>query len=1114
MVDYIENINIGQDIHIPDGETWTTAAKDSNLGSHNWEALTYGNNKFVALGYDGYISTSTDGTTWTTATQNTNLGSNRWISVAYGNNKFVALGEVGYISTSIDGETWTTAAKDSNLGSHIWNALTYGNNKFVALGYDGYTSTSTDGETWTAPTQNTNLGSNSWYAISYGVNKFIVLGNAGYISTSTDGETWTTAVQYSNLSSHNWRNIAYGNNKFVALGGSGYISTTTDGVTWTTSTQVTNLGSHDWTDLAYDNDKFVAIGSGGYISTSPNLTTQDIPIGGDIQDGHWVLSGPTTIDSGKSLAPGKMLGPYDLSTYLPDKNYIYEILLRVDGRTGTTSGNNFRPSLAAGSYSSASDIPSYEVIQPQRCKTVSSSNQRLSTQVILTIYPNDQKFCLYNSSGAAGTATNIALEFHGYKRIGTNGELRWSDLRVNEIGGYNWNAITYGANKFVTLGQSGRVGISSDGGETWSSSAITNLGSHAWYAIAYGNNTFAALGATGYVSTSTDGITWTAATQHSGLGSNNWAAMTCGTTGIRKSFVALSSTGYISSSLDGIYWDTATQSTELGSNGWSGIAYGNGKFVAIGGLGYVSTSTNGYTWTTAEQKPNLSVVSGWTVTFDGTKFIAVSNQGWEATSTDGGYWMVSKHRKLCKNSPWTGVAAGGDSAVVISTIGTISVLNLLEQPVSYIDIGQQVNIKPDGENWTTPVQALASSSSWQSLAFDGTKFVALGGSGYISTTTDGVTWTTPTQVTNLGSHDWTDLVYGNGKFVAIGSDGYISTSTDGTTWTVATQVANLGSGRYWFSIEYIPWNTQTVASNVISNSGMFVAQGIYGYMSTSTDGTTWTAATQASALNANSRQWTGLHEFNSALFSFGFASSKNTAISRVGNSRGVTANWSTAVEYSDLGLEKTFKGVAHDSEKIVAMERYGYITTSTDSVNWSTLTAIDTLANKGYWQGLAYGNNTYVAVSTDGYVSTSPDIKSSRIPIGGEKFRGKMHLTNYPLTSSLSLKSTPNTIDIGGTGGLLPDDGFDYEIQGSMQITTPSTKNTGVYSSLQTANHNYSWVDCCITRTSSTELCNQSFHLIVPANDRTIVITPSNTSNRASTTSSTISHYRRVYKNE
>ena len=241
--------NIGYLSDTASGE-WTPATFNSDLDSRGWSELTYDGTKFVALGYEGYVSTSTDGITWTSAIQVSSLGSHKWISLAYDGTKFVALGYEGYVSTSTDGITWTSAVQDSNLGSYEWIDLIYDGTKFVALGSDGYISISIDGITWTPAVQVSNLGFRSWKALAYDGTKFVALTFNGHVSTSTDGITWTQAIPNINLDLRGWVTLAYDGTKFVALDYNGYISTSTDGITWTQAIQVSNLGSHTWVSLS------------------------------------------------------------------------------------------------------------------------------------------------------------------------------------------------------------------------------------------------------------------------------------------------------------------------------------------------------------------------------------------------------------------------------------------------------------------------------------------------------------------------------------------------------------------------------------------------------------------------------------------------------------------------------------------------------------------------------------------------------------------------------------------------------------------------------------------------------------------------------------------------
>jgi hypothetical protein len=87
----------------------------------------------------------------------------------------------------------------------------------------------------------------------------------------------------------------------------------------------------------------------------------------------------------------------------------------------------------------------------------------------------------------------------------------------------------------------------------------------------------------------------------------------------------------------------------------------------------------------------------------------------------------------------------------------------------------------DGTSWSP---ATGEAHYWNSVTYGNGTFVAVG-VGNVMTSTDGVTWTTPTYPS---SGTWDDVIYGNGLFVAIGeiigpdTDSYSMVSTNGTTW--------------------------------------------------------------------------------------------------------------------------------------------------------------------------------------------------------------------------------------------------------------------------------------------------------------------------------------------
>jgi hypothetical protein len=115
------------------GTSWTTGGSlDSSGYGYNWEGLTYGNGKFVAVSKSGTkkAAYSTDGTSWTSATMpNTSVG---WYGVAYGNGKFRAIAyDSNKTAYSANGSTWTEGLDMPS--SDYWSRVVYGDGKFVAI---------------------------------------------------------------------------------------------------------------------------------------------------------------------------------------------------------------------------------------------------------------------------------------------------------------------------------------------------------------------------------------------------------------------------------------------------------------------------------------------------------------------------------------------------------------------------------------------------------------------------------------------------------------------------------------------------------------------------------------------------------------------------------------------------------------------------------------------------------------------------------------------------------------------------------------------------------------------------------------------------------------------
>ena len=147
-----------------------------------------------------------------------------------------------------------------------------------------------------------------------------------------------------------------------------------------------------------------------------------------------------------------------------------------------------------------------------------------------------------------------------------------------------------------------------------------------------------------------------------------------------------------------------------------------------------------------------------------------------------------------------------------------------------------------------------------SVTYGNGMFVAVGKSGSIVTSTDGITWT---KQTSPVSSTLIAVTYGNGMFVAVGESGSIVTSTDGITWTKQTlkdrsilNAVTYGNGMFVAvgennlsvrSTDGITWTSSSTPDRILKSitygNGMFVAVGYTRGIATSTDGKTWTSQT-------------------------------------------------------------------------------------------------------------------------------------------------------------------------------------------------------------------------------------------------------------------------------
>ena len=222
----------------------------------------------------------------------------------------------------------------------------------------------------------------------------------------------------------------------------------------------------------------------------------------------------------------------------------------------------------------------------------------------------------------------------------------------------------------------------------------------------------------------------------------------------------------------------------------------------------------------------------------------------------------------------------------------------------FVAVGQSGTIltSPDGLVWTdnTPT---TSSICLYGVTFGGDAFVAVGDTGTVLSSPDHVTWT---KKTTSVPNALRAITYVNNTFVAVGSGGKILTSAtlDGSTWTSKTS-----------GIVY------SLAGIDATPQGQLVAVGSYATILSSDDALAWTVRSS--------------------------------------------------------GTYKILRGIARGKGKFVAVGDGGTILSSTNGSTWD----VKTLTGVAFLNGIAFGNGLFVAVGgssvgTTYYhnmVFTSPD---------------------------------------------------------------------------------------------------------------------------------------------
>ena len=574
----------------------------------------------------------------------------------------------------------------------------------------------------------TNLANKTWRNIVYDGTKYLTISKDGYISTSTDCLNWTTpAKSLPTVDYTDWSIVLYDNTKFIALNYRGETSTSTDGITWSSAGQSMGSTSGTWKTVAYNgSNKYVALSSYGYISTSTDgitwtTATKLLDLGNNSGWRNLIYNGTYFIAIGYISGNTGQIGYISTST---DGVTWSEPISKPN--VGTFSSNACLTTTDGTLFININNVyhiltsndginwnkPEPEIIADDLAfNSISYNGEKF---VIIAgsgankyILFNNGKYKLYTTYSAGD---NINIDEDGIiSAIGTSwGQIdgyieNQSDL--NMILNNKQDKLLAGNN--IILGDTSR--------SEWSNAIyLNNFGiTNNWNGLAFSNyNGFMAITYDGYVSQSYDGLSWADPEFNSTLGSNNnWNSMTAIWSPYMMPweayYVALGYYGKVA--ICNVEYNEWTVSDALGNNKWICITY-NPDFnilLALGIDGYISTSSdNGVTWATPVKNQTLGGDNfSWrALTYGNGKYIAIGYHN------DGHYWIS------------------------IST--------------------------DDGTTWTTPSQLdFTFDGSGMTLAYNGSKFVFLNYIGYMSESTDGITWSELTYNEQLASNSWKSLVY-------------------------------------------------------------------------------------------------------------------------------------------------------------------------------------------------------------------------------------------------------------------------------------------------------------------------------------------------------------------
>jgi photosystem II stability/assembly factor-like uncharacterized protein len=465
------------------------------------------------------------------------------------------------------------------------------------------------------------------------------------------------------------------------------------------------------------------------------------------------------------------------------------------------------------------------------------------------------------------------------------------------------------------------VMVSNDG-YSWNVYPASGFGFNAAIDVAYGNGKYVALDS--WIYTSPDGIAWSNSLTGPDLSDLNAIAWSPEL----SVFVAVGDAGAIYTSPNGTSWTAVAQG--LTSIDLYGVASLNGKLIAVGDGETILTSDNGTDWVQAFQAPpvvppaynmRLQTLS-WNGKQGQESTYLVMGYGTAYTSTDGITWSAVANPPLGNNDA---VAWGGGGANGFVVVGQ----------------GGHMYFSADGETWTRlylPNAPYYTHTDIHDIAWTGSRFVAVGGTGMVITSTDGLTW----EILASGE-DFTSVIWDGTQYLATANGGRMARAATPTDWSYL----------FMGSDDFYPTDIAR-NNNYILTVGS--GPGIY-----SSDLATWTGSLSYPQ-SKPSVIWDGNRFVQTSVF--GIKVWDGIPVSN-------SPNWSWSL-YSD-NPKIDMVGIHWDGALLVSVGKGGVIYTSTDSTVNSSSWASRTSGTTADLVAVTKGGSRYVAVGVAGTIITSDD---------------------------------------------------------------------------------------------------------------------------------------------